>query len=148
MIGDAYAFIDPMFSSGVFLAMHSAFESVTAVDHWLRGDLKMAERAFRRFEQTSMDGPKLFSWFIYRITSPTIRRLFMYPRNVWRLQEAMLSLLAGDIFRNTPVRPRLAGFKLVYYLASLLSWPQSYGAWARRRRNRREAFAMETAARD
>ena len=30
MVGDAYAFVDPMFSSGVYLAMNSAFEGATA----------------------------------------------------------------------------------------------------------------------
>src|SRR5882724_4911392 len=115
MIGDAYAFVDPMFSSGVYLAMNSAFESALAVDHWLQGEAKMAEKQFRRFEQVMKHGPKMFSWFIYRITSPAIRKIFMYPRNIWRMQEALLSILAGDLFRGTPVGPRLWGFKLVYY---------------------------------
>jgi flavin-dependent dehydrogenase len=137
MIGDAYAFIDPMFSSGVFLAMNSAFESAMAIDHWLRGDLKMAEKAFRRFEKTMVHGPKMFSWFIYRITSPAIRRLFMQPRNVWRMQEALLSILAGDIFRNTPVYPRLLGFKVIYYASCLRVLPQAVKTWAWRRRNHR-----------
>ena len=115
MIGDAYAFVDPMFSSGVYLAMNSAFESATAVDHWLAGDMKQAEQQFRRFERVMKHGPKLFSSFIYRITSPAIRKIFMHPRNVWRMQEALLSILAGDLFRDTPVGPRLIGFKLIYY---------------------------------
>jgi len=68
MRGDAYAFVDPMFSSGVFLAMTSAFEGAAAVDHWLHGEKMMAEQAFRRFERTMVRGPKMFSWFIYRIT--------------------------------------------------------------------------------
>ncbi|HZE90334.1 MAG TPA: NAD(P)/FAD-dependent oxidoreductase, partial [Rhizobacter sp.] len=76
MIGDAYAFVDPMFSSGVYLAMNSAFESAVAVDHWLQGDTKLAEQQFRRFDKVMKRGPKVFSWFIYRITSPAIRKLF------------------------------------------------------------------------
>ncbi len=147
MIGDAYAFVDPMFSSGVYLAMHSAFESATAVDHWLRGDEKMAEKAFRRFERTMVHGPKMFSWFIYRITSPAIRKIFMQPRNVWRMQEAMLSILAGDIFRNTPVGPRLIGFKFIYYCSCLSIWPQAFKTWLWRRRNHKESLASaETGA--
>ena len=82
MIGDAYAFVDPMFSSGVYLAMNSAFESAVAVDHWLKGEMPMAEKQFRRLEKMMKHGPKMFSWFIYRITSPAIRRLFMAPRNI------------------------------------------------------------------
>jgi flavin-dependent dehydrogenase len=141
MIGDAYAFVDPMFSSGVYLAMHSAFESALAVDHWLRGDMRMANKAFRHFEKTMVHGPKMFSWFIYRITSPAIRKIFMQPRNVWRMQEAMLSILAGDIFRNTPVYPRLLGFKCIYYGSCLTVWPQAIKTWAWRRRNHKATLA-------
>jgi flavin-dependent dehydrogenase len=36
LLGDAYAFIDPVFSSGVLLAMHSAFVGADAVDACLR----------------------------------------------------------------------------------------------------------------
>jgi flavin-dependent dehydrogenase len=141
MIGDAYAFVDPMFSSGVFLAMNSAFESATAIDHWLLGETKMAEKAFRLFERHMVHGPKMFSWFIFRITSPAIRKIFMQPRNVWRMQEALLSILAGDIFRTTPVGPRLIGFKVIYYLSCLSVWPQAFKTWMWRRRNHKESLS-------
>jgi len=135
MIGDAYAFVDPMFSSGVYLAMNSAFESAVAVDHWLKGEMPMAEKQFRRLEKMMKHGPKMFSWFIYRITSPAIRKIFMQPRNVWRMQEALLSILAGDLFRNTPVWPRLMGFKFIYYCSCISILPQAIKTWAWRRRN-------------
>lgn len=140
MIGDAYAFVDPMFSSGVYLAMNSAFESAAAVDHWLRGDTRLAEKRFRRFERVMVHGPRMFSWFIYRITSPAIRKIFMQPRNVWRMQEALLSILAGDLFRNTPVGPRLMGFKFIYYCSCLGILPQAIKTWAWRRRNVKAAL--------
>jgi hypothetical protein len=46
---------------------------------------------------------------------PALRDLFMNPRNVLRLQEAMMSLLSGDVFRPSPVHRRLAIFKALYY---------------------------------
>jgi flavin-dependent dehydrogenase len=140
MIGDAYAFVDPMFSSGVYLAMNSAFDSVVAVDHVLRGERKQAEQAFRRLEKALRHGPKMFSWFIYRITSPAIRNIFMNPQNVWRMQEALLSILAGDLFRNTPVGPRMLGFKFIYYCHCIRILPQAFKTWAWRRRNVRAAL--------
>jgi flavin-dependent dehydrogenase len=143
MIGDAYAFVDPMFSSGVFLAMNSAFESATAVDHWLKNETKLAEQGFRRLEKVMKHGPKMFSWFIYRITSPAIRNIFMNPQNVWRMQEALLSILAGDLFRETPVGPRMLGFKFIYYCHCLSILPQAFKTWAWRRRNVREALESE-----
>lgn len=140
LIGDAFAFVDPMFSSGVFLAMNSAFEGATAVDHWLKGETRLAEKAFRQFERTMTRGPKMFSWFIYRITSPAIRKLFMYPRNIWRMQEALLSILAGDLFRKTPVGPRLLAFKFIYYASCLTIWPAAFRMWRQRKRNVQEAL--------
>lgn len=145
LIGDAFAFVDPMFSSGVFLAMNSAFEGATAVDRWLRGEKAQAEKAFRRFEHTMVRGPKLFSWFIYRITSPAIRKLFMYPRNILRMQEALLSILAGDLFRKTPIGPRLFGFKIIYYASCLTIFPAAFRMWRQRRRNIREAIQDQKA---
>jgi len=133
MVGDAFAFVDPMFSSGVYLAMNSAFESSNAVDHWLRGDGKMAEKCFKRYDRIMKRGPDVFSWFIFRITSPAIRNIFMHPRNLWRMQEALLSILAGDIFRNTPWRPRLMGFKCIYYLSCLGIYPKALQTWKWRR---------------
>jgi flavin-dependent dehydrogenase len=146
LIGDAYAFVDPMFSSGVYLAMNSAFEAVTAVDHWLVGEARLAEQAFRRLEKQMKHGPKVFSWFIYRITSPAIRNVFMNPRNVWRMQEALLSILAGDLFRNTPVGPRMLGFKFIYYCNCLAILPQAIKTWAWRRRNVKAALASGDSA--
>jgi flavin-dependent dehydrogenase len=143
LIGDAYAFVDPMFSSGVYLAMNSAFVCATAADHWLRGETKLAARDFRRFDWVMKHGPKMFSWFIYRITSPAIRRIFMEPRNVWRMQEALLSILAGDLFRDTPVGPRLLGFKFIYYCSCIRILPQAFRTWAWRRRNVREALQSD-----
>jgi flavin-dependent dehydrogenase len=145
MIGDAYAFVDPMFSSGVYLAMNSAFDAVTAVDHWLAGEAKLAEQAFRRLEKVMKHGPKMFSWFIYRITSPAIRNIFMNPRNVWRMQEALLSILAGDLFRSTPVGPRMLGFKFIYYCNCVAILPQAFKTWAWRRRNVKAALASAEA---
>ena len=147
MIGDAYAFVDPMFSSGVYLAMNSAFESVTAVDHWLKRESKQAEQAFRRLEKVLKHGPRMFSWFIYRITSPAIRNIFMNPRNVWRMQEALLSILAGDLFRDTPVGPRMLGFKFIYYCNCISILPQAFKTWAWRRRNVKEAIQASDAVR-
>ena len=145
MIGDAYAFVDPMFSSGVFLAMNSAFEAVPAVEHWLAGETVQAEKAFRRLERVLKHGPKMFSWFIYRITSPAIRNIFMHPRNVWRMQEALLSILAGDLFRDTPVGPRMLAFKVIYYANCLSILPQAFKTWVWRRRNVQNALQEDNA---
>ena len=48
-----------------------------------------------------------------------MRELFLGPRNVLRMEEALLSLLAGDIFGRTPIWGRLRLFKVLYYAISV-----------------------------
>jgi flavin-dependent dehydrogenase len=141
LIGDAFAFVDPVFSSGVFLAMNSAFLGADVVEATLRGSPD-ARRARRRFEREVRYGLKQFSWFIYRMTSPAMRRLFMAPRNMLRMQEALLSLLAGDLFRGTPIHWSLRAFKAVYYVTALADLRTNARAWLRRRRMVRSALAQ------
>ena len=138
MVGDAYAFIDPVFSSGVFFAMNSALLGAETVDGALRNPAQ--RRALeQRFDRTVRRGLTSFSWFIYRMTSPSIRELLMSPRNVFRVQEALLSLLAGDVFRSRAVHIRLLVFKAVYYLTGVRSLRSTLSAWRRRRVAAREA---------
>jgi len=139
MIGDAFAFIDPVFSSGVFLGMSSAEMGAELVDSMLRkGDVSVAGNAtqLRRHEKTLQRGLKTFSWFIYRITTPSMRKMFMSPRNTFRMEEGILSLLAADIFSRTPIRRPLFMFKVVYYVASIIKWRENLASWRQRRRAR------------
>jgi hypothetical protein len=99
--------------------MSSAFKGADAVVTCL-DQPALAKQALKRFEQEVRQGLDRFSWFIYRITSPAIRSLFMGPRNVLRMKEAVLSLLAGDTASNSPIRFRLILFKGLYYAKTLM----------------------------
>lgn len=143
LLGDAFAFIDPVFSSGVMLAMISAFAGAEAVDTSLRHPARSA-RAMRRFDRLMRHGPREFSWFIYRVTNPIMRDLFMGPRNLLRMREALLSVLAGDLYAKTPIWGSLLAFKAVYYLHCLFDLRRSVRAWRQRRLNLRTFDAQET----
>lgn len=145
LLGDAYAFIDPVFSSGVMLAMNSAFVGVDAVDACLRRPAE-ARRALARFDRLTRRGPREFSWFIYRVTHPVMRELFMGPRNFLRVKEALLALLSGDVFGKSPIGPSLLAFKALFYLMSLASLRSTLRAWRRRRENIRDADAANAGA--
>ena len=80
-------------------------------------------------------GPKAFSWFIYRVTNPTLRDMFMQPRNIFRVKEALLSVLAGDVFGKTPIHRPLLLFKGLYYGVSMLNFRRTLKAWRIRKRN-------------
>jgi flavin-dependent dehydrogenase len=117
LVGDAYTFIDPVFSSGVMLAMQSGMAAADTIDA-CRKNPATAPAELKRFDKLMRHGPKEFSWFIYRVTNPTMRELFLGPRNVLRMEEALLSLLAGDIFGRTPIWKSLRLFKALYYIIS------------------------------
>jgi flavin-dependent dehydrogenase len=134
LIGDAWAFVDPVFSSGVYLAMNSAALGADVVDGILREPAR-APRLYARFERDVRRGLRTFSWLIYRMTSPIIRGLFMNPRNVLRVEDAVISLLAGQVFERTgPVTPRLWLFRGIYYTNCLKSLPTALRAWRNRKR--------------
>lgn len=137
MLGDAFAFIDPVFSSGVWLAMHSGVIGADTVDTCLRQPAR-AKSALARFDRAMRHGPKEFSWFIYRVTNPIMRDFFMYPKNVFRVKEALLSVLAGDVFGKTPIWRSLFIFKVIYYAANILQPRRAFMAWQKRRFNIRK----------
>jgi flavin-dependent dehydrogenase len=137
MLGDAYAFIDPVFSSGVLLAMKSAFAGADVVEMTLDRP-RLAARARHRFDALSRRGPREFSWFIFRVSSPTMREFFMFPRNPLRVKEALMSLFAGDIYDKTPIWPSIFALKALYYLVSLGNLGRSWAFWKRRRVNIRD----------
>jgi flavin-dependent dehydrogenase len=137
MLGDAYAFIDPVFSSGVLLAMNSGVIAAEAIDTCLKNPAR-APAALKRFDALMKHGPKEFSWFIYRVTNPIMRDFFMGPSNVFRAKEAVLSMLAGDIFGKTPIWRSIMMFKLIYYIANITQPKRAFMGWKRRRFNIRK----------
>ena len=131
LLGDAFTFVDPVFSTGVLFAMQSAFAGADTVETCL-DHAQRAPAALKKFDRAMRHGPKIFSWFIYRVTTPTLRDLFMGPGDK-RLQEAVLSVLAGDIFRSTPLGIRLFAFKTIYYLRNLFNPRRTLSAWKKRK---------------
>ena len=133
MLGDAFAFVDPVFSSGVLLAMQSAFDGADTIETCLDRPLE-ARAAMRAFDASTRRALGTFSWFIYRIMQPGLRHLLLTPTRKFRLQPAILSVLAGDVYRRRlALQARLAVFKLLYYVFTLGSLKHSFDAWKRRR---------------
>lgn len=143
MAGDAYAFIDPVFSSGVYLAMNSAEHAAQVVDGVLREPAREAALQ-RSMERRLRRGLKHFSWFIHRFTTPVMQRLFASPRNDWQLEQAVISMLAGDVFDNRAVLRRLRLFRLVYAANAIAIAPRAVRGWLARRRQVRERFDGDT----
>ena len=118
MVGDAFAFLDPVFSSGVYLAMSGAEQAAAVVDRALR-EPKRESSLLRKLERRQRAGMKRFAFFIYRFNSPIMGRIFRQPRNIWQIEQGVISMLAGDLFDSPKVIRRLAGFKLIYAITGL-----------------------------
>ena len=134
LLGDAFTFIDPVFSTGVYLAMQSAFVGADTIERCLDQPAQ-ARAALKAFDRSMRHGPRVFSWLIYRVTTPTLREMFMSPSKRFGLQAALLSVLAGDVFGGTPLRLRLLTFKFLYYLGNVLQPRRTWLAWLKRRQS-------------
>jgi flavin-dependent dehydrogenase len=120
MVGDAGAFLDPVFSTGVYLAMHGAGRAAELISRVLDGE--RAAPLQRAYQREMRRGLREFSWFIVRFTTPALAWLFANPRNGLRMEEAMVSMLAGRVFQARATLRRLRVFKLLYYVVSAAMW--------------------------
>lgn len=110
MIGDAFAFLDPVFSSGVLLAMKSAFRGARVAQAWLHSP-EQGRRVAQREERQTRAEMRRVSWLIYGINDPALRELFLNPKNLFRMRDSIISLLAGDFMGRLRVQAPLALFR-------------------------------------
>jgi flavin-dependent dehydrogenase len=121
LVGDAFAFLDPVFSSGVYLAMSGAERAVDVVDGALR-DPTAETSLLRKLERRQRAGMARFSFFIHRFNGPVMKQMFRHPRNTWQVEQAVISMLAGDLFDTPKVLRRLRLFKAIYVVCALRDW--------------------------
>ncbi|RAP57272.1 NAD(P)/FAD-dependent oxidoreductase [Oleiagrimonas sp. MCCC 1A03011] len=124
LIGDAFAFLDPVFSTGVYLAMDGAEQAAEVVDRALV-DPACERRLQRRLERRMRRGMARVAWFIHRFNTPAIKKMFRAPRDILGVERGVISMLAGDVFDSRPVRGRLLLFKLMhaaFVLTGLRRW--------------------------
>ncbi len=99
VIGDAAAFIDPVFSSGVHLAVTGARRASRAAATALANGRLPRARDFARYVRRSRDALRVYSKFIYAWYDPAFRAVFMRPRHdrpgVELLKREILSVLVG-----------------------------------------------------
>ena len=122
MIGDAFGFVDPMFSTGVLMAMTAGELGAKAADTWLR-DPARGEAACRATNKELARAMDRIGWLIYRINDPVMRSLFMAPRNTLWMRDGIINMLAGNLAGGRFGDPRailpILSFKAVYHT---LSW--------------------------
>jgi 1H-pyrrole-2-carbonyl-[peptidyl-carrier protein] chlorinase len=100
MIGDAARFVDPIFSSGVSVAMHSARFGAQTIQAALEsGDL--SEEAFKPYERTLRSGVDIWYEFI-RLYYKLLPLFTLFIQSEYRVE--VLRLLQGEVFNREDVR--------------------------------------------
>jgi flavin-dependent dehydrogenase len=120
LIGDAAAFIDPLFSSGVMMAMSSGAFGAEVVHAWL-DDTNLGRRLMRKYERRIRRGLNSLSWLIYRINTPVLRDIFMSSFDVFNTRNGLLAILAGDFYETPRLLSPLRRLQLAYGYLYVLS---------------------------
>lgn len=110
MVGDAAGFIDPIFSTGVFMAMKSAEIASDAIAKRLRsGSMAALERYERRQKQAYNRYFRFIEYFYRR----EFLEIFLRPSERFGLFHVIVSMLAGDGFERSFRRWKLSLFFLL-----------------------------------
>jgi flavin-dependent dehydrogenase len=120
LVGDAAAFIDPLFSSGIMMAMSSATFGATVVDAFLDGRQSRAQLAhdYERKIRLSLNS---LSWLIYRINNPILRDLLMSSFDLLNTRQQLIKILAGNFYERHSFLSPLRRLQLAYGCLLLLS---------------------------
>jgi FADH2-dependent halogenase len=95
-VGDAAGFMDPIFSAGVYLAMYSARLAARCVDQSLTvGD--DGGRQLKAYEKEVFRALKYYWSLVEHFYTQPFMELFVQPRGKFRLADAMVAILAGEL---------------------------------------------------
>lgn len=109
-VGDAAGFMDPIFSSGVYIAMYSGRLAANAVLSSLaaRND---GRRCFRTYEKRVSAAMDLYWKMVEGFYTRPFMELFMEPRARFELPDAIVAILAGELDGGWKLGWRLRVFR-------------------------------------
>jgi len=100
LIGDAATFVDPIFSTGVCLAMMSGVEAAKAICETLRNDCSTTRQYEIRQQYCKfVDGSSsFFFWLVNNYYNHSFRELFLNGTGPCNVHGAVIGILAGNVF--------------------------------------------------
>jgi flavin-dependent dehydrogenase len=107
--GDAGAFLDPIFSTGVLLAMQAGVEAADALDGALAAK-DFSRRRFAAYERGVRARYRYFRRFAAGFYDPPFRDIFYQADASVGIRRAMISVLAGNWRPSLVTRLRIAAF--------------------------------------
>jgi FADH2-dependent halogenase len=115
LAGDAAGFIDPIFSTGVFVAIESAEKAAAAIDAILTAPDRRAS-LFRAYEKEMYRVMDLYLRFVSNWYKPRFIEVITHPVNRFDLAPVINSMLAGNIGKGFTLWSRMEMFYLVTVL--------------------------------
>lgn len=107
LIGDAAGFLDPIFSTGVFIAMKSADIASNAVEARLR---KGSMRLLRHYQRDMSSALEKYFQFISHFYRREFLEVFLQPSEKFGLLPVIVGVLAGNVFAKKWDRLKLGLF--------------------------------------
>lgn len=107
-VGDAAGFLDPIFSSGVYMAMLSGKLASEAILGALKG--RSPRRLFSRYEKGFFSSMKFYWDMIEGFYTTPFMEVFLEPREKWDLPAAVNAALAGELNGDWSLRWRMRAF--------------------------------------
>jgi flavin-dependent dehydrogenase len=102
LVGDAATFLDPVFSTGVFLAMSTGERAGAAIDRALSRHGRVDARDLRGYERQSRRMFARFRKFVYNFYDPVFFDAFCSPHPPEMIRAAVTTTLAGGVERVPP----------------------------------------------
>ncbi len=110
LLGNAAEFLDPVFSSGITIAMKSASLAASALDKQLRGETVDWQR---EFAEPLMYGIETFRSFVAGWYDGSLQDVIFYPRQRPEVRRMICSILAGYAWdRDNPYTGAHSGRRL------------------------------------
>ncbi len=132
LVGDAACFLDPVFSSGVLLAMSSGEMAAEAIGRALTARGRVDAADFAGMEKRYGRAIDRFSRFVHGFYQPHVLETFYTESPVPLITGAVTTVLAGAVFRPS-LKSRLGatGFHLASLLVRLKQRTTGAGAFER-----------------
>ncbi|HXA97838.1 MAG TPA: tryptophan 7-halogenase [Candidatus Dormibacteraeota bacterium] len=106
-VGDAIAFLDPIFSSGVYIATQSAEWSSAEILKAFREN-RFEARRFRGYVRRIRKGMQPFQRFIRHFYDPSFTEMFLKPREFAGMVDGVTGVLAGGAFFRLTLKMRIS----------------------------------------
>jgi flavin-dependent dehydrogenase/glycosyltransferase involved in cell wall biosynthesis len=119
-VGDTLAFVDPIFSTGVYIAMQTG-EMAAAEILAAFAEGRFEARRFKAYARRFRRGVGPFVRFIRRYYEPAFLEVFLQPRNRLGVLDGVLGVLAGGAFLRMRMRMRCS-LGIFFSLVAVNRW--------------------------